>query len=94
MSGVSDYAVVYDITCDRERTRVDHVLKGFGFRIQKSVFECRLKRREKEDLIRKLEALEVKTGFIKIYRLEYTFRNVVIGEQKEKTVDDGNAFII
>jgi len=94
MSGVSDYAVVYDITCDKERTRVDRVLKGFGFRVQKSVFECRLNRRGKEELIRKLEALGVKTGFIKIYRLEYTFRGVVIGEQKEKNVDDGNAFII
>lgn len=94
MSGISDYAVVYDITCDKERTRVDRVLKGFGFRVQKSVFECRLKRREKEDLVRKLEALEVKTGFIKIYRLEYTFRGVVIGEQKMKNVDDGHAFII
>jgi CRISPR-associated protein Cas2 len=95
MSGVSDYAVVYDITCDRERTRVDRVLKGFGFRIQKSVFECRLNKRGKEDLIRKLEALGVKTGFIKIYRLEYTFsRGVVIGEQKGKSPDEGSAFII
>lgn len=94
MSGASDYAVVYDITCDRERARVDHVLKGFGFRVQKSVFECRLNRRGKEELVRKLEAVGVKTGFIKIYRLEYTFRDVVIGEQKEKDIDDGNAFII
>lgn len=94
MSGVSDYAVVYDITCDKERARVDSVLKGFGFRVQKSVFECRLNRRGKEELVRKLEAVGVKTGFIKIYRLEYTFRGVVIGEQKEKYVDDGNAFII
>lgn len=94
MSGVSDYAVVYDITCDRERAKVDHVLKGFGFRIQKSVFECRLNKRGKEELIQKLEALGVKTGFIKIYRLEYTFRGVVIGEQKGKSPDDESAFII
>ncbi|MBS3920638.1 MAG: hypothetical protein KG012_17325 [Deltaproteobacteria bacterium] len=53
-----------------------------------------MNRRGKEELIRKLEAVGVKTGFIKIYRLEYTFRGVVIGEQKEKDVDDGNAYII
>ena len=94
MSGVSDYAVVYDITCDRERTRVDRVLKGFGFRIQKSVFECRLNKRGKEELMRKLEALGIKTGFIKIYRLEYTFKGVVIGKHEGKSPDDGSAFII
>jgi CRISPR-associated protein Cas2 len=94
MSGVSDYAVVYDITCNKERIRVDHVLKGFGFRVQKSVFECRLNKQGKEDLVRKLEAVGIKTGFIKIYRLEYTFRGVVIGEKKEKDVDGGSAFIV
>ena len=29
MKGVADYAVVYDITSDTERGRVDKVLKGF-----------------------------------------------------------------
>ncbi len=58
------------------------------------MFECRLNRKAKEELIRKLEALGVKTGFVKIYRLEYTSRGVVIGEPKEKDPDGGNAFII
>lgn len=40
--GISDYAVVYDISCDKERARVDRTLKDFGFRVQKSVFECRI----------------------------------------------------
>ena len=35
MKGVADYAVVYDITSDAERGKVDRVLKGFGFRVQK-----------------------------------------------------------
>lgn len=39
MSGISDYAVVYDITSDAERARVDKTLKSFGFRVQKIVFE-------------------------------------------------------
>ena len=51
MRGVSDYAVVYDITSDTERGKVDKVLKGFGFRIQKSVFECRLNKRGRNELI-------------------------------------------
>jgi len=94
MSSVSDYAVVYDITSDAERSRVDKTLKSFGFRVQKSVFECRLTKKGKEELIQKLENLNIETGFIKIYRLEYSFRSPVIGEKEKADIDDGNAFII
>lgn len=94
MSGVSDYAVVYDITSDAERARVDKALKGFGFRVQKSVFECRLNKKGKEDLIEKLKKLKIETGFIKVYRVEYSSKEIVIGEKKESDIDDGNAFIV
>ena len=94
MKGISDYAVVYDITANGERRRVEKVLKDFGFRIQKSVFECRMDRRAKKELIEKLEKLNLKTGFVKIYRLEYSWKNCVIGEQKKKNVDDEPAFIV
>ncbi|MDG6025973.1 MAG: CRISPR-associated endonuclease Cas2 [Candidatus Brocadia sp.] len=94
MRGVSDYAVVYDITSDAERGKVDKVLKGFGFRIQKSVFECRLNKRGRNELIDRLEKLQIKTGFIKVYRLEYSSKDTVIGQQKKADIDDGHAFII
>ena len=95
MSGISDYAVVYDITSDAERARVDKVLKNFGFRIQKSVFECRLNKKGRDELIEKLERLKITTGFIKIYRLEYTSNSLpIIGNKKEPDIDDGHAFII
>lgn len=94
MRGVSDYAVVYDISCDKERAKVDKILKGFGFRVQKSVFECKLDKKGREKLREKLLQLNIKTGFIKVYRLEYSLKNEVIGEQKEKSIDDGPAFII
>ena len=94
MKGISDYAVVYDISSDRERGKVDRALKGFGFRVQKSVFECRLNKKGRNDLIEKLENLNIKTGFIKVYRLEYTSKNHVIGKKKEANIDDGSAFII
>ncbi len=90
----SDYAVVYDISSDGERARVDKTLKDFGFRIQKSVFECRLNKRGKEELIEKLKTLEIKTGFIKVYRLEYSSKNEIIGEKQGGGIDNGHAFII
>ena len=34
--------VSYDIPDDRRRTRIAHLLKDFGTRVQYSVFECRL----------------------------------------------------
>jgi CRISPR-associated protein Cas2 len=95
MKGISDYAVVYDISSDAERTKVDKTLKDFGFRIQKSVFECRLDRKGRDELIRRLEGLEIKTGFIKVYRLEYSSKNPVIGVKDLHTdIDSGHAFII
>lgn len=94
MKGVADYAVVYDISSDGERAKVDKALKGFGFRIQKSVFECRMDKKGKEELIRKLESLKIETGFVKVYRLEYQSKTNIIGKKKEKDVDDGAAYII
>lgn len=94
MRGVGDYAVVYDIASDRERSKVDKLLQGFGFRVQKSVFECRLDRRSKAELIRRLEGLSIKTGFIKVYRLEYQYRSEVIGKRTGRDLDDKAAFIV
>lgn len=34
------YVVSFDISDDRTRYRVVKVLKGYGYRVQKSVFEC------------------------------------------------------
>ncbi|MBN1664016.1 MAG: CRISPR-associated endonuclease Cas2 [Deltaproteobacteria bacterium] len=94
MKGISDYAVVYDITSDKERGKVDKVLKGFGFRIQKSVFECRMNKRTKEELIENLDKLDVQTGFVKVYRLEYSSKNVIIGKKEGNDIDEGHAYIV
>lgn len=95
MRGIKDFAIIYDISCNRERRRVDKTLKGFGFRVQKSVFECRMNRRGKEELVRKLKNLNIETGFIKIYRLEYATKNLSIGRAvPESSLDDGHAFIV
>lgn len=36
--------VAYDITSNRRRTRVAHFLKDYGYRVNYSVFECRIPR--------------------------------------------------
>lgn len=91
----SEFVVVYDISDNRERRRVDKCLKGFGQRIQKSVFECRLRKRDLSELTTALEALKIKTGFLKVYRLEYDSSTPVIGEAPPSLGNDDNcAFIL
>lgn len=64
------YVVAYDVTEDKERDRVADVLEGFGFRLQQSVFECRLTRTALERVRQRLEALTLATGFVAIYRAD------------------------
>jgi CRISPR-associated protein Cas2 len=68
--------------------------RDFGFRVQKSVFECTLDRKGKDQLLERLQSLNLKTGFVKIYRLEYSSKQETIGEKKGKDFDDGPAFVI
>jgi CRISPR-associated protein Cas2 len=52
------YIVCYDISDNRVRYRVVKALKGFGVRIQKSVFECPdLTEKQFLELQEKMEAL-------------------------------------
>lgn len=88
-----EYVVVYDISSNKERTKVDKVLKNYGFRIQKSVFECKLNETLRKKLIFELHGLDIKTGFVKIYRLTDIIDAKTVG-QAEGSIDDGDAFII
>ena len=47
--------IVYDVEDDRARGRVATLLEGYGRRVQKSVFECRLGEREVKELVGRLQ---------------------------------------
>ena len=51
------YVISYDIPDDRRRSQLAKVLKGFGTRVQYSVFEAHLNRRQYEELKRAVERL-------------------------------------
>jgi CRISPR-associated protein Cas2 len=53
------YLLVYDITADKLRAKVAKVAEGYGLRIQKSAFECRLTRGMKARLWAAMEAFEL-----------------------------------
>lgn len=88
-----EYVVVYDISSDRERTKVDKILKNYGFRIQKSVFECKLNESLKRKLIAELEGLNIKTGFLKLYLLTDMIESKTLGNAP-KNMDENDVFIV
>lgn len=63
------FAICYDISDSRERRRADKLLAGFGFRVQKSVYECHLGKSQKQQLLAGLERLALRTGHLRIYRV-------------------------
>ena len=61
---VRQYWIAYDISEDRERTRVERCLLRYGQRIQKSVFCCVLNTQRRMRLQGELEALACQSGSI------------------------------
>lgn len=62
--------IAYDIVKTRKRNKVAEILKDYGIRVQKSVFECRLNDADLNGLTQKLsEAIDKKTDSILIYYL-------------------------
>ena len=62
------YLAIYDVTHDREREKVATLLEGFGHRVQYSAFELRLSSRDRTSLLRRLEELNLTTGWVALYR--------------------------
>lgn len=85
--------VAYDVSSNRERARVDKVLKGFGTRVQKSVFEVRTDTRGIRELRNKLSELQITTGFAAIYRLNAGARSLTFGAAPD-TPPEAFAFVI
>lgn len=92
----SEYVVAYDIACNRERERVAKTLEGFGFRQQKSVFECRLTRSRKERLLKRLVDLRLATGFVLVYPVAPNgkARRVGIEASQEAQIDKGYSYVV
>ncbi len=54
---MQDYLGMYDISCNKVRRQVFHVLAAYGIHRQKSVFECRLNLDSKNELFDQLYQL-------------------------------------
>ena len=64
------YVISYDIPDDRRRNQLAKALKGFGIRVQYSVFEAHLNRREYQELKRAVERIiDPSEDSVRYYRL-------------------------
>ena len=82
------FVYAYDLADGRERRRVDALLQGYGFRRQKSVFECRLSRHQAVQLKRQLRELDLATGFVVIYPVSGHARVDTVGTVPHFPDDD------
>jgi CRISPR-associated protein Cas2 len=65
--------VIYDIPCDRRRSRLSKALTGYGTRIQLSAFECHLTPTQLETLKTRVRPLIVEAeDLLRIYKLSGT----------------------
>ena len=64
------YVISYDIPDDRRRNQLAKTLKGFGTRVQYSVFEAHLNRGEYQELKRAVErVINPSDDSVRYYRL-------------------------
>ncbi|MBL9139559.1 MAG: CRISPR-associated endonuclease Cas2 [Verrucomicrobiales bacterium] len=94
MSREALYLAVYDVSEDRERNAVAKVLEGFGIRVQKSAFECRLTRGSRATLERRLESLRLQSGFVLLYRLQARSTRAAFGAVPDYPLDDCHYAIV
>ena len=93
MERAQQWAVAYDISVNRERVRVEKVLRGWGHRVQKSVFLVTVSRGGMERLKVELERLKVQSGTILFMRLLSDHDPVAIG-QPWIHPDAGAAYVV
>lgn len=95
MGKPAKYLAVYDVTQDRERNALADLLEGFGIRVQKSAFECDLTRGSRATLERKLRTLELKSGYVFLYRVQAQSARLAFGTVPDNPVDDSHyAFVL
>ncbi len=93
MAREGHYVAVYDISSNKERTKVAKILSGFGFRVQQSAFECRLSTGLKRKLLRQLQTEDIKTGSLFLYRLQSGSKREELGEPIDPSPDADFAFV-
>lgn len=95
MSAAKNFFIItYDIIEDRVRNRVLKVMKGVGYHVQKSVFECHLDDEQIKHLkTRLLKEIDEEKDSIRIYRIRHEEDALIeilglgeVAEEKQLTI--------
>lgn len=80
--------VIYDIISNKRRIFLKDLLNSYGYRIQRSAFECVLTKEKCASLLKKIETFAEKDDLIRIYKLNQNVKKVVYGERLETENED------
>ena len=90
------YVISYDISDDGKRAKLVNILKDYGDRVQKSVFECRIERKLFKRMLESIESILEKKeqDSIRIYKLchECEAKTIVYGT--DSSVSDQKLYIV
>ena len=75
--------VIYDIISNKRRTRLSKILSGFGYRIQKSSFECVLTKEKCDLLVSMIDDFAIDVDFIRIYKLNRNVKTIIYGSKPD-----------
>lgn len=79
--------IIYDISNDKTRNKIFHILSGYGHNIQKSAFLCILTNLVYKNMLLALNKIRIEeTDSIYIYKL-FKFKSVIIGKQLNNLFD-------
>lgn len=80
--------IIYDIISNKRRAFLSKLLSAFGYRIQKSAFECFLTREKVEILMKKIEKFVQEDDLIRVYKLNQNIKISIYGEKMENENED------
>ena len=61
------YLITYDVSDDSQRTRLSRLLEGYGDRVQYSVFEADLSRKEVQEILSAAAKLVSESDSLRLY---------------------------
>lgn len=88
--------VAYDIENDRNRNKIAKILKDYGQRVQKSVFECNMNESMINRMLKRVEKfVNLETDNFRVYKLLDAQKASVIVLGKGKVIeDDKDVYIV
>lgn len=82
--------VIYDIISDKRRMQLSNLLTSYGYRVQKSSFECEMNLKQYKELIKFLnkyyEAEE--KDLIRVYKFNNNTEKIAYGELLEEEIEE------